>query len=240
MLTPTKREFIAYCANNGVLQFNTETPFILKSGRKSPWFFNAGNLMQHGEGLARIARIYTDSLIANFSDSDGNIDADILYGPAYKGIPLAAVVAQEYYNRTGKSIGFSSHRKEIKDHGEGGNGFGMNVRGKSCILLDDVITAGTAFRKSVEDIEKDGGTVRGLVVLLDREEITGDASIPNPESERISAIMQAEKENNVTIVSSLSRTDVRSAIEENLVGDVSIGKAMDTYHETYGIYPFSK
>lgn len=235
MLTPTKREFITYCSENNVLKFNAETPFVLKSGRASPWFFNAGNLMQHGEWLARLATIYTDALIANFADSDWKIDADILYGPAYKGIPLAAVVAQEYYRRTGVSIGFSSHRKEVKDHGEGGNWFGMNVSGKRCILLDDVITAGTAFRKSVEDIEKDGWIVTWLVVLLDREEVTGDATVPTPWTERISAIMQAERDNWVKIVSSLTRTDVRAGIDEGIIGTAEVGSAMDAYHENYGI-----
>ena len=166
----------------------------------------------------------------------GNIDADLLYGPAYKGIPLAAVVAQEYYRRTGKSIGFSSHRKEIKDHGEWGNGFGMSVSGKSCILLDDVITAGTAFRKSVEDIEKDGGTVWWLLVLLDREEVTGDAHIPPLGTERISAIMQAERDNGIKIVSTLTYTDIRSGIECWLIGDREIAISMDSYHEKYWIY----
>ena len=209
MLSSIKSEFITYCVQNNVLKFATETPFVLKSGRESPWFFNAGNLMQHGEWLARLATIYTDALLTHFRDADGNIDADILYGPAYKGIPLAAVVAQEYYRRTGKSIGFSSHRKEIKDHGEWGNGFGMSVSGKSCILLDDVITAGTAFRKSVEDIEKDGGTVWWLLVLLD---------------------------NGIKIVSTLTYTDIRSGIECWLIGDREIAISMDSYHEKYWIY----
>jgi orotate phosphoribosyltransferase len=174
-------------------------------------------------------------LLLNFPDGDGGIAADILYGPAYKGIPLAAVVAAEYYTRTGKNIGFSSHRKEVKDHGEGGNGFGMKVIGKTCILLDDVITAGTAFRKSVDDIEKDGGAVAGLVVLLDRQEVTGDATPPAPGTVRISAIMQAEHDNGVKIVSSLSRTTVREAIDAGIIGDSSIATAMDTYHTLYGI-----
>ncbi len=236
MLSSIKSEFITYCVQNNVLKFATETPFVLKSGRESPWFFNAGNLMQHGEWLARLAMIYTDALLTHFRDADGNIDADILYGPAYKGIPLAAVVAQEYYRRTGKSIGFSSHRKEIKDHGEWGNGFGMSVSGKSCILLDDVITAGTAFRKSVEDIEKDGGTVWWLLVLLDREEVTGDAHIPPLGTERISAIMQAERDNGIKIVSTLTYTDIRSGIECWLIGDREIAISMDSYHEKYWIY----
>lgn len=236
MLSSTKREFMSYCAENNVLKFNAEVPFVLKSGRASPWFFNAGNLMQHGEWLARLATIYTDALIANFSGSEWHIDADVLYGPAYKGIPLAAVVSQEYYKRTWVSIGFSSHRKEVKDHGEGGNGFGMNVSGKRCILLDDVITAGTAFRKSVEDIEKDGGKIVGLVVLLDRQEITGDATIPPVWTERISAIMQAERDNGVKIISSLSRTDIRAGITEGIIWTSEIGTAMDSYHEKYGIH----
>jgi orotate phosphoribosyltransferase len=98
-----------------------------------------------------------------------------------------------------------------------------------------VITAGTAFRKSVDDIEKDGGTVTGLVVLLDRQEVTGDAAPPAPGTVRISAIMQAEHDNGVKIVSSLSRTTVREAIDAGIIGDSSIATAMDTYHTLYGI-----
>jgi orotate phosphoribosyltransferase len=93
-----------------------------------------------------LSRIYVDALLQHFStDNNKTIDANILYGPAYKGIPIASVAAAEYNNQTGNNIGFAFHRKEVKDHGEGGTAFGMPVKDKTAILLDDVMTAGTAL-----------------------------------------------------------------------------------------------
>lgn len=235
MLSPSVRDFILYADANGSLIFDPTCQLKAKSGRLLPWFFNAGNLMQHAEWLTKLAKIYVHALRENFSKADGSLDADILYGPAYKGIPLAAVVATEYYNQTGKNIGFSSHRKEVKDHGEWGNGFGMKVAGKKCIILDDVITAGTAFRLSVDEIEKDGGSVSGLVVLIDRQEVTGGIEPPAAWEKRISAVMAAREENGIQVVWAFTYAEIREAVREWLIGNTEIGDAMDKNALKYGI-----
>lgn len=117
VLTDAQRDFMTFCAEKEVLKFDPNSGFQLKSKRMSPWFFNAGDFMNSGEGLSRLAKIYVDTLLRGFSPDGKNIDTDILYGPAYKGIPLASVVAQRIYDTTGQSLGFASHRKEGKDHG---------------------------------------------------------------------------------------------------------------------------
>lgn len=194
--------------------------------------------MQTGEWLARIAKIFVEQLLKHFS-TDQKINADILYGAAYKGIPLAAVVAQEYYNQTGYSIGFASHRKEAKDHGSDiWTGIGMDILGKTCIILDDVVSAGTAFRIALDNIHKSGWTVGGFVILIDREEVTGDATIPPPWAPRVSAVMAAEQENHIKVVGSFTYSLVRQAIREGIIWSEEIGKALDEYYKKYGIHEY--
>lgn len=237
MLSPSVRDFILYCVENKVISFNTEKWYVLKSGRVAPWFFNAGNLMQHAEWLSKIAKIFTHTLVTNFGDADGKIQADVLYGAAYKWIPLASVIATEYYRETGHNIGFSSHRKEIKDHGsDAGKWLGTSVKWKKCIILDDVISAGTAFRNAVQDIENDGGEVVGFVFLIDREEVTGGAEKPLPWAKRVSAVTAAREEHHIPVIGSFTYSQVREAVWEWLIGDDNIAKALDTYHRDYGIH----
>ncbi len=237
MLSPSVRDFVLYCSDNNVISFDTEKWYTLKSGRVAPWFFNAGNLMQHAEWLSKIAKIFVHTLREQFADTSGRIDADILYGAAYKGVPLASVVATEYYLQTGHNIGFSSHRKESKWHGsDTGRGLGMSVAWKKCIILDDVISAGTAFRNAVTDIENDGGEVVGFVFLIDREEVTGWAEKPLPWAKRISAVTAAREENNIPVIGSFTYSQVREAVEEWILGNRKIAQALDTYHSDYGIH----
>jgi orotate phosphoribosyltransferase len=114
MLSSSVRDFILYCSENKVISFNTDSGFVLKSGRIAPWYFNAGNLMQHAEWLSKIAKIFVHTLRENFSDENGKLKADILYGAAYKWIPLAAVVAQEYAIGQGwKNIDETKGRLEV-------------------------------------------------------------------------------------------------------------------------------
>jgi len=191
--------------------------------------------MQSGEGLTRLARIYVDTLLREFS-SDGKVDTDIAYGPAYKWLPLATLVSAELYRKTGQSIGFASHRKEVKDHGADiGRAFGMNVAWKRNILIDDVITAWTAARDSIEDIHHDGGTVNGMIVLLDRQEMTGDATIPDSAIARVSAVMDLEKNEWIKVVSALTFAHIRRAIDEKIIGNKDIALVMDTYNQQYGV-----
>lgn len=240
ILSDEQKEFMTFCRDQEVLKFDPKSEFKLKSGRMSPWFFNAGNLMQTGEGLQKLAKIYVDTLLRTF-ENDGKVGTDILYGPAYKGIPLASIVTAELFRQTGQNLWFASHRKEEKDHGaDKGSGFGMNVAWKTSIILDDVITAGTAARSSIEDIHADNGTVNGMVVLLDRQEVTppdtGDKTRPPELGEpRVSAIMQLESAEWIKVVSALTFAHIRRAIEEWIIGDADIGEAMDAYNQMYWV-----
>ena len=127
-LSNEQAEFMTFCRDQKVLIFDPASTFRLKSGRMSPWFFNAGNLMQTGQGLQRLGSIFVDTLLRGFSSNGKIVDTDVVYGPAYKGLPLATLVAAELYRQTGQNLGFASHRKEGKDHGaDTGRGFGMKV-----------------------------------------------------------------------------------------------------------------
>lgn len=145
--------------------------FTLKSGRTSPYFFNAGHF-DSGVSLAGLAGCYADAL-----DAAGNAgvlgDFDLLFGPAYKGIPLATALACEYARR-GRDLPLAFNRKEPKAHGEGGNLIGASLAGKRVLIVDDVITAGTAIREALAIISAAGGTPAGIVIALDRQERSGE------------------------------------------------------------------
>jgi orotate phosphoribosyltransferase len=140
--------------------------FTLKSGRVSPYFFNAGRF-DSGAALAALAGCYADAL------DDAGIDFDLLFGPAYKGIPLATALACEYARR-GRDLPLAFNRKEAKDHGEGGRLVGAPLGGRRVLVVDDVITAGTAIREALAIIRGAGGTPAGIVVALDRQEVAGE------------------------------------------------------------------
>jgi orotate phosphoribosyltransferase len=160
---PLASEFVAFAVDAGVLRFGE---FRTKAGRLSPYFFNAG-LFDDGAKLGRLAAFYASRLIAR------GADFDLLFGPAYKGITLAAAVAVELARR-GHNKAFAYNRKEAKDHGEGGTLVGAPVRGR-VLIVDDVISAGTSVRESVALIEAAGGRPSGVAIALDRQErATGD------------------------------------------------------------------
>lgn len=145
--------------------------FTLKSGRTSPYFFNAG-CFDSGASLAELAGCYADALDA--AGSAGAIgDFDLLFGPAYKGIPLATALACEYARR-GRDLPLAFNRKEAKAHGEGGNLIGAPLAGRRVLIVDDVITAGTAIREALAIISAAGATPAGIVIALDRKERAGD------------------------------------------------------------------
>ena len=141
--------------------------FTLKSGRVSPYFFNAGRF-DGGASIAALATCYADAI-----DASG-LDFDLLFGPAYKGIPLATAVACEYARR-GRDLPLAFNRKEAKAHGEGGSLIGAPLAGRRVLVVDDVITAGTAIREALGIIAGAGGTVTGIVVALDRQEVAGES-----------------------------------------------------------------
>jgi orotate phosphoribosyltransferase len=161
-----QRDFIDFALETGVLRFGE---FTLKSGRISPYFFNAG-LFNSGSSLARLGRFYAQAIV------NSGIEFDLLYGPAYKGIPLAAVTAAALFDQHGIDIPYAFNRKEAKDHGEGGTIVGHPLQGKIAII-DDVITAGTAIRESMQLITNQGATPTAVFIALDRQERgTGELS----------------------------------------------------------------
>ncbi len=225
-ISDAQKEFIRACTDAQVLKFDPNNGFTLKSGRQSPWFFQAGELMKDAKWLAMLSKIYVDTLLQNFS-TDDVINADVLYGPAYKGIPIASVAAAEYNNQTGNNIGFAFHRKEAKDHGEGGTAFGMSVKNKKAILLDDVMTAWTALEWSKKEIESDGWSLWGAIVLLDRQEV-------KTEGDESTALARLSEETGIKIISALNYQVVRQAIRQWLIGNDTIWTAMDEYFQKYG------
>jgi orotate phosphoribosyltransferase len=152
------QEFVQFALESGVLRFGE---FKTKAGRMSPYFFNAG-LFDDGAKLARLAGFYADRLIAS------GLEFDMIFGPAYKGIPLGATLAAELARR-GRNVPFAYNRKEVKDHGEGGTLVGAPLAGR-VLIVDDVMSAGTAVRESIAAIRGAGATPHAVVIALDRQE----------------------------------------------------------------------
>jgi len=164
-MTPHQRSFIDLALSRSALRFGRYT---LKSGRESPYFFNAG-LFDDGAKLGQLAGFYARKLI------ESGIAFDMLFGPAYKGIPLAAAVAIELA-RLGRNVAFAYNRKEAKDHGEGGTLVGAPVRGR-VLIVDDVMSAGTSVRESIAMIAAAGATPAGVAIALDRQEKASEAGV---------------------------------------------------------------
>lgn len=158
------QHFIQLALDNQVLKFGE---FVLKSGRISPYFFNAG-LLASGEMLSLLASGYADALAEQYKNADNK--ELVIFGAAYKGIPFVAATAQALWLHHGINAKWGYNRKEVKSHGEGGNLVGADVSGKSVWILDDVITAGTAMREVLDILEQAGATVAGIIVALDRKE----------------------------------------------------------------------
>jgi len=140
--------------------------FILKSGKKSPYFFNVGSFFKKGL-IAELSNLYTEEIISR------KLEFDVIFGPAYKGIPLAAAISASLSTKISKPIPFAFNRKEVKAHGEGGSIVGV-LKDKKVLVIDDVLTAGTALKQSLEIISQEGGNAIGCLVALDREEILDD------------------------------------------------------------------
>lgn len=162
-----QREFIAFALETGVLRFGE---FRLKSGRLSPYFFNAG-LFDTGERLRRLGGYYARALV------ESGLDFDMLYGPAYKGIPLVAATAVALAAGHGRDVPWAFNRKEVKDHGEGGRLVGAPLAGR-VVIVDDVVSAGTSVNESVAIIREAGAEPVGVVVALDRRERGTEGALP--------------------------------------------------------------
>ena len=209
-----QREFIEFALEKEVLKFGE---FTLKSGRKSPYFFNAG-LFNTGRDLARLGRFYAAAL------ADSGIEFDVLFGPAYKGIPIATTTAVALVDHHDVDTPYCFNRKEAKDHGEGGNLVGSALEGR-IMLVDDVITAGTAIRESMEIIQANGADLAGVLVAIDRQE-KGKGEL--------SAIQEVERDFGCAIISIVSLTDLVTFLEEKGTDKEHL-EAVKAYRAEYGI-----
>lgn len=210
-----KTEFLDLALEMGVLQFGR---FELKSGRVSPYFFNAG-LFNTGYAAVKLGRCYAAAVEAL------DIEFDMLFGPAYKAIPLVTLAAAALAERHDRDYPFAYNRKEVKDHGEGGRTIGAPVNGR-VLILDDVITAGTAFKETLDIVRAAGGTPAGLLVGLDREEVAS--------RHRITAIQQLEAETGVPIRSIVTLTDLVDHLEEDTDFAAHL-PAVRAYRNRYGV-----
>src|SRR5277367_5241380 len=174
-------DFIELCVRLGVLRFGS---FTLKSGRESPYFFNAG-LFNTGAAIGAVGRAYAAAV------ADSGVNFDMLFGPAYKGIPLVTITAAALAERAGRDLPFAFNRKEAKAHGEGGSIVGGPLQGR-VLIVDDVITAGTAIRESVDMIQAAGARPAGVLLALDRQE-------RGPQS-RLSAVQEVREQYAIPVI----------------------------------------
>ncbi len=214
MMKAYQREFIEFALEKQVLKFGE---FTLKSGRKSPYFFNAG-LFNTGRDLARLGRFYAAALV------DSGIEFDLLFGPAYKGIPIATTTAVALADHHDVDTPYCFNRKEAKDHGEGGNLVGSKLEGR-VMLVDDVITAGTAIRESMELIQANKADLAGVLVAIDRQE-KGKGEL--------SAIQEVERDFGCAVISIVSLTDLITYLEQQGNNTEHL-EAVKAYRAQYGI-----
>jgi len=220
-----QKEFIKFSLSQGVLKFGK---FVLKSGRTSPYFFNAG-LFASGESLFKLAKSYASAIYTSPKlFNDGKPLFDVIFGPAYKGISLGAVVATALYSNYGVDVGFAYNRKEAKNHGEGGMLVGANMEGKRVLVVDDVITAGTAIRESYKMLEKIGAETAGVVIALDRAE---KRSLDDP----VSAVQAVERDLSVPVVSIVSLPQLQAFLESSSDYESDVLQSVTDYRAEYGV-----
>ena len=209
-----KKEFIDLALELGVLRFGE---FTLKSGRVSPYFFNAG-LFNSGYAAARIGRFYAAAI------ADADLDFDMIFGPAYKGIPLAALTAASLAEHHGIDVPFCFNRKEEKAHGEGGSVVGAPLEGR-VLIIDDVITAGTAVRDAYRVITSSGADIAGLTISLDRQE-RGQGTL--------SAVQEVRSSMGIPVISIVQLDDLVDILEES-VDYADYLEPVLAYRRKYGV-----
>lgn len=209
-----QKEFIEFALEKEVLKFGE---FTLKSGRTSPYFFNAG-LFNTGRDLARLGRFYAAALV------DAGLEFDLVFGPAYKGIPIATTTAVALADHHDMDMPYCFNRKEAKDHGEGGNLVGSELKGR-VMLVDDVITAGTAIRESMQIIDANGADLAGVLIALDRQE---------KGKQELSAIQEVERDFGCKVISIITLNDLVAYLEQK--GDMSEAlESVTAYRSKYGV-----
>jgi len=208
-----QKEFIELAIQEEVLSFGE---FTLKSGRVSPYFFNAGKF-RSGAAIAKLGQFYAAAL------EQSGINYDLVFGPAYKGIPLAATTAVSLYRDYGKDVPYCFNRKEAKDHGEGGIMVGAPLAGRT-VIVDDVITAGTAIGEVMQIIDPSDATPAAVLIGLDRQE-KGKGEL--------SAIQEVEQRYGIPVVSIIKLADLIVYLEQQ--GDQQKVDAMRAYREQYGV-----
>ena len=215
---PLAQSFVAFAVEAGVLRFGE---FKTKAGRLSPYFFNAG-LFDDGAKLGRLAGFYAERLIAS------GLKFDMIFGPAYKGITLAAAVAMELARR-GHNLPFAYNRKEAKDHGEVGTLVGAPVKGR-VLIIDDVISAGTSVRESIQMIEAAGAKPCGVSIALDRQEKAAENGVDSP----LSAVQQVQERYGLPVVAIAGLADLLAFLDG--APELAAHRpAVLAYRERYGV-----
>lgn len=214
MIKQYQKEFIEFAIATGVLRFGS---FTLKSGRQSPYFFNSG-LFNSGASLAKLGRFYAQTI------ADSGLKFDVLFGPAYKGIPLASTTVVALADQHNQDMPYVFNRKEIKDHGEGGKLVGAELKGK-VLIIDDVISAGTSVRESVEIIRAAGAEPAGVIIALDRQE-RGQG--------QLSAIQEVQAEHNIPVLNIISLNDLLGYLKDSSDFGEYLS-AVTAYREQFGV-----
>ena len=214
------QDFVRFAVEAGVLRFGE---FKTKAGRLSPYFFNAG-LFDDGDKLGRLAEFYAKALLAS------GIEFDMVFGPAYKGIPLAATVAVELA-RQGRNVPFAYNRKEAKDHGEGGTLVGAPLKGR-VLIVDDVMSAGTATRESIAIIEAAGGTPHAVLIALDRQE----KATENGQDVPYSAVQFVQRQLGLHVCAIAKLGDLMQYLSSRSDGSLAQEhQQVQAYRERYGV-----
>jgi orotate phosphoribosyltransferase len=209
-----QKDFLDFAIQQDVLKFGE---FTLKSGRISPYFFNAG-LFQTGSALSQLSQFYAQAII------ESELEFDMLFGPAYKGIPLVSTIAMALYERHGKDYPYAFNRKEVKAHGEGGNIVGAPLQGR-VLIVDDVITAGTAIREAADIVAAHNARLAGVAISLDRQE-KGQGEY--------SAVQEVQQAYSINVINIVSLPDVIQHLG-NTLSDQTTLDAVQAYRTQYGI-----
>lgn len=209
-----QQDFLDFAIGQNVLRFGE---FTLKSGRISPYFFNAG-LFQTGSAISRLGKFYAQAIV------DSGLAFDMLFGPAYKGIPLAAATAIALYEHHGKDYPYAFNRKEAKDHGEGGTIVGAPLQGQ-VLVIDDVMTAGTAIREAADIVAAQGASLTGVAISLDRQE--------RGKGEQ-SAVQEIEALYGIKVISIVGLQEVIDHVGSSL-HDVALLEKVQAYRREFGI-----